>query len=380
MVLLGIGGWLLTAAPPQSTQTEPPPSTPEESPSPDEEPQAKTGRLVMVGDMLIHDTIYEDFRTDQGFDFRPAFHSIKPAITQADFAIVNQETPLGGEELGLSGLYQANSPQELGGAYVDTGFNMIQLANNHANDRGDPGIKNTLEFWSRYSEEVITSGLYKEPDSQPPISTITRNGITASFLSYTYGSNLGDSEAYQLNYIDKNRIERDVARAQEQSDVVIVGMHWGVELDRHPSRRQRELARFMNGLGVDIIYGTHPHVLQPPEKITGESGHHTAVFYSLGNFLSIHTEKLPHTLTGMIAGVDITKDEEGSVSISEPFALPTWNYFSPQQTDFLVMPFENVSEPDFRYGDWQEHKQVTSEFLRSEWPELEIVGLDYFRQ
>jgi hypothetical protein len=341
----------------------------------------KRARLMVVGDMLIHDDVYDDFRignTDT-FDFRPAFTNVKPIISQGDFNIVNEETILGGVELGLSGLYIANSPQELGDAFIDTGFNIIQLANNHAFDRGLEGMTNTLAFWGKHQAEAITSGVYDSQEARDKTPIIEKNGIKLAFLSYTFGSNLGTGpNAYNLNLINREVIQADVIKAQAEADVIVVGLHWGIEKVREPSTEQRSLAQFLADIGVDIIYGTHPHVLQPPEWIIGTNGQKTFVMYSLGNFLSIHTEDPLYTLTGAIMGLDIVKTTEGEIVLENPFTILTWNYFTPQETNFKVMPFDTVTQADFWWGDWASHKTDMENFIRQKMPDLQVLGLKDF--
>ncbi len=342
----------------------------------------RTARLMAVGDMLIHDDVYDDFRINNGdtFDFRPAFTDVKPIIQQGDFNIVNEETILGGVDLGLSGLYVANSPQELGDAFIDTGFNIIQLANNHAYDRGLAGMTNTLSFWQQHQQEAITSGVYDSQETRDATPVIEKNGIKLAFLSYTFGSNRGSGpNSFNLNIINKELIRSDVERAKSVADVIVVGLHWGVEKDREPSSEQRELAQFLASIGVDIIFGTHPHVLQPPEWIVGSDNHKTFVMYSLGNFLSIHTEDPLYTLTGAIMGLDIVKSANGEINLRDPFAVLTWNYFTAAETNFKVMPFDTVTQADFWWGDWAGHKVNMETFITQKIPDLQILGLKDFK-
>lgn len=338
------------------------------------EPKSQTATFLAVGDMLIHDDVYDDFKLlDGSFDFKPAFELVKPIIQKADFAVVNQETILGGVDLGLSGLYVANSPQEAGDAYVDTGFNIIQLANNHAYDRGIKGIDKTLEFWQKYRNEVITSGVYANSTERSKIPIIEKKGIKLAYLSYSFGSNLGiPPEPYVINMINKYQIETDVIAAKSQADVVAVGMHWGEELKQEPNSQQVDLAKFMANLGVDIIVGTHPHMLQPPEWVKGKNGNQTLVMYSLGNFLSIHTEDPLYTLTGAIMGVHITKEVDGSIKIANPTAVLTWNYFAQDETGFKVTPFNKMNQNQFYWGDWLMHKQNMETFIKSKITDLSI--------
>ena len=333
----------------------------------------KRVKLVAVGDMLIHDTIYNDFRigSSDTFDFRPAFQYVKPIIEKADFAAVNEETPLGGVALGLSGLYVANSPQELGDALADTGFNLIQLANNHTYDRRLAGIEATANFWQKYKSTAITSGAYLDQASRDKTPILEKNGIKLAFLNYTYGSNLGNPpNSYNLNLINRDLIAKDIAMAKTQADVIVVAIHWGIERDRQESASQRDLAQFLANQGADIIYGTHPHVLQPPEWLTRPDGKKTYCMYSLGNFLSIHTELIPHTLTGAIMGLGIVKNASGKITLENPNAVLTWNYYTPTETGFRVIPFSQLTQSQYRFGDVNKLKDSYQQFLSQRVPEI----------
>lgn len=219
LVALVIAGGYYIVAP----QSAPPESHVQETTEADtkvngpQSPESQTATFMAVGDILIHDDIYEDFeQTDGSYDFNPVFRLVKPIITDADFAALNQETILGGKSLGLSGLYKANSPQELGDAEIDVGFNIIQLANNHALDRGEAGIIKSLQFWKKYKDKVIASGSYLSQTDRDTIPIIEQRGIKLAYLSYTYGSNLGHPpKAYQLNFIDRQLIARDVKKPKD---------------------------------------------------------------------------------------------------------------------------------------------------------------------
>jgi hypothetical protein len=343
-------------------------------------PGPKRAKFLAVGDILIHDDIYEDFRSSTNvFNFEPLFKDVAPIIKSAEYAALNQETILGGKELGLSGLYVANSPQELGDAEIKAGFNIFQLANNHALDKGVEGLRRSLAYWAK-QKNVITSGAYLTKAARNQVPVIEKQGIKLAYLSYTYSNNLGPPpESYQLNFIDKALIKKDVAAAKKVADVVVVGMHWGIEKQRQPSRQQRDLANYLAELEVDIVVGTHPHVLQPPAWIK-KGKHKTFVMYSLGNFVSIHTELVPHTLTGAIMGVDIVKNTDGTIDLKEPFAVPTWTYFTNHETGFRIIPFDKMTQGLYYWGNWPSHQAETKSFLTSSLPELSIKKSVDFRQ
>lgn len=157
--------------------------------------------LVMVGDNLIHDKIYKEFKTSTGYDFSPMLSYMKDIIPLYDLAYYNQETILGGSELGLSGYPAFNSPYEAGDNMIDIGFNLVSLATNHTLDRGKIAIKNSLNYWSKKSE-VLTSGSYLSLNERNKSNIKTKNGISYAMLNYTYGTNgisIPNGENYLVN-------------------------------------------------------------------------------------------------------------------------------------------------------------------------------------
>lgn len=265
-----------------------------------------TASLVMVGDALIHGTVYNTHKTKKGYDFSDIFTHIKPIVEQYDLAYYNQETILGGSELGLSTYPQFNSPIEVGKAFVDTGFNLVSLATNHTLDGryryGNKAIINSRKFWDQ-QENVIASGSYTSEAEREKVVIKEKNGITYALLSYTTSTNglpVPKGQDYLVNVYDKEKVKKEILKYRDQVDLLMVAMHWGQEYVHYPVQEQKTIAKYLASLDVDIIIGCHPHVVQPIDFI-GD----TLVVYSLGNFVSsqIGTERL----TGLMASVDIKK-------------------------------------------------------------------------
>lgn len=262
--------------------------------------------LVMVGDSLIHSSIYEDAKQKDGsYDFKPMIENIKPLIQNYDLKYYNQETILGGTELGLSNYPRFNSPYEVGDAFIDAGFNLVSLATNHTMDKGEIGVINSHNYWQKHSD-IYTAGSYTSFEERdiPVIKEV--NGIKYSFLSYTTWTNglYPESGKEYLNNVYSNELAKaDIERVRDQVDVIIVAMHWGTEYSHGVSQEQQEIANYLSSLGVNIIIGTHPHVVEPIDFINN-----TLVIYSLGNFISdqVGIERL----TGLMASVEINKTVE----------------------------------------------------------------------
>ncbi len=281
--------------------------------------------LVAVGDNLIHHSIYKSGENNGGYDFKPIYDKMKPYIKKHDLAFVNQETILGGTEIGLSTYPRFNSPYEIGDALVDAGFNLISLANNHTLDRGEQAINNSLAYWQK--QPVVYSG--SELSDCSNIKVFTKNNIKFAFVAYTYGTNgipIPENKDYLVNLFTYEKAKRDIEKVRNNVDVIIVSMHWGDEYYETPSDEQLEQANYLAELGVDIILGHHPHVIQPIDIIEN-NGHKTFVAYSLGNFLS---DQLGiDRLIGMAFSLDIVKtveNEHASISLQNPRAKLFYTY------------------------------------------------------
>lgn len=292
--------------------------------------QEKKVSFIAVGDNIGHERvhIFGDSQAgeigDDLYDFKPAYQYVEDLVQDADLAFINQESIIGGVDLGVHGYPVFNSPEALADDLVDVGFNMVAGANNHTFDTGVAAVNHASAYWRNF-EDVIYTGAYDSLEDFNTIRTITKNGITFSLLAYTYGTNgYTTSNDYNTNLFDKDQISRDVANAKEISDVIIVSAHWGNENTYSTSSFQEEYAQHFADCGVDVVIGTHPHVIQPIEWIEGENGNETLVAYSLGNFLST-MEDLDNQLEGMLSLEFEMIDEE--VLITNVSWIPLINHF-----------------------------------------------------
>ncbi|WP_422122563.1 CapA family protein [Planococcus sp. X10-3] len=266
----------------------------------------RTASLAAVGDILLHSTVYNAAKTPDGYDFGPMFEKIKPYLEQADITVANSESIIGGSAIGVSSYPSFNSPYEIGDTLKDVGVDVVAMANNHTLDRGITAIENAINYWEEIGITQTGSYLSAEERDQPAL--LTANDITFSFLSYTYATNGVPTPAgkdYLVNRIDRELIKSDLQRAKEQSEVVVLNLHFGEEYQPMPNKQQIDLAHFAAENGADIILGHHPHVLQPPEWIETADGRRVYVIYSLGNFLSGQNE-IPRQI-GTIANINVEK-------------------------------------------------------------------------
>ena len=301
--------------------------------------------LFMVGDALIHSAVYADADTGTGYDFRPMIEEVKEISKNYDLAFYNQETILGGSELGLSSYPRFNSPYEVGDAFIDAGFNLVSLANNHTLDRGETAILNSHRYWMQHPE-VMTAGSFSSNDemAQPNIGEV--NGISYAFFAYTDWTNglvVPVGKDYLLARYSNELAKQDIEKVRDQVDVVIVSMHFGDEYSFNVSSRQRDIATYLASLGVDIVIGHHPHVVEPIEMIND-----TLVIYSLGNFIS--AQRGVEKLTGMMFSLDIVKTTEAGVSKVSLENMKAGLVYTYSDTingirrNFKVYPYQNLTE------------------------------------
>ncbi len=295
-----------------------------------EEKEDSVVSFLAVGDNLIHGGIFMNAYAKYGeYEFNDIYEPIADFVQSKDIAYINQETILGGTQLGLSHYPQFNSPWEIGEAVANAGFDWIASSSNHSMDKYEAGILNTLEFWDQYPN-IVTTGLNRSEEERNSNKYIERNGVKFGVLGYTYGTNgipIPSGKEYLVNVYSKERIQQDIERLKGTCDSIIVSMHWGEEYSTYPNSEQQELAKMMADMGVDVIIGEHPHVIQPMEWVEGENGHRTLVIYSLGNFLSSQDQAL--TMLGGCATFDIRKNgETNEITVENVKWYPIVNHFT----------------------------------------------------
>lgn len=318
--------------------------------------------LIMAGDNLINDKLYNAAKKDDGsYDFKSMYSYIKDIVKNYDLAYYNQETILGGSEIGVSSYPAFNSPYEVGDATIDTGFNLVSLATNHTLDRGEKAIINSLNYWNNKSN-VLTSGSYLSNDDRNKVNIKKVNNITYTMLNYTYGTNgikVPEGKEYLVNIWSctgnnpdndtkyqeyKEVVKKDILRVRDKVDLLIVAMHFGVEYTHVPTNYQIDMAEFLSSLGVDIIIGTHPHVVMPITYIND-----TLVIYSLGNFLSAQdTNNDYNTTVGLLSSIKITKnidkDNNSSIKLSD---LNNELIYTTNKDGYKIIPFSNPDIKDY---------------------------------
>jgi len=307
--------------------------------------------LIMVGDMLMHTPVEKSaLQEDGSYDYFAIFAETADLIVEADLALVNQEVIIGGEELGISGYPAFNAPYELGHELVEVGFDVICQGTNHALDKGRKGLLNCINFWEENYPEVAVLGIHDSRESQDEIYVYEQDGIKIAILNYTYGTNgipLPDGMDYAVDLLEKEKVESDIQRAEELADFTIVCPHWGTEYELGVSAMQKKWTAIFLENGVDLVLGTHPHVIEPIEWVRDEeTGQEMLVYYSLGNFVNWTSGSgagIANRMVGGMAKVTIERDEKGKVAIAEYDVEPLVCHLQEGINGVKVYPLDNYT-------------------------------------
>ncbi len=291
-----------------------------------EKEEVYNASFLAVGDNLIHEAIYYFNRNSDGsYALDDIYEHTNEYTQNADLAYINFETIAAGSELGLSGYPTFNGPFEVIDSVNKAGFDWLSGASNHCFDRGEAGIVSELNYIKTNYPQMEVTGIHDSKEDASELSIFNVNGLRVGALTYSYGLNgfvLPEGKEYLVDLIDKDKIKADVAKLKKQSDVQMVSMHWGQEYQFSPNEEQVELAQYLSDLGVDVIIGTHPHVIQPMDYITGKDGNETLVMYSLGNFVSAQDEN--YRMLGGMAKWNISYNKtKDKVTFENVQFLPT---------------------------------------------------------
>ncbi len=311
--------------------------------------------FLAVGDVLIHSPLYKEARKNgkkknKDYDFEPFLKEIKSIFLENDLVYYNQESLIGTKKLKISSYPRFNSPEEIGEAMINAGANLVSLANNHSYDKGSLGIKNSLEFWKK-QKNVVFDGINSSQKEQDEIKYFEKNGIKFAFLAYTDLLNgLKPKKSFEVNRFEKEKVKKKILEAKKNSDFVLFSIHWGNEHHFKPTKRQKEIANFLAENGVDLVIGSHPHVVEPVEKIKN-----TWVIYSLGNFLSSQVGE--SRKVGL--GVKLNFIKEGQNKKIEKVKPILFYTYSKNRKNWKLIPFSKITEKELK-----NHKKVQEKYLK----------------
>lgn len=317
-----------------------------------------TVKASFIGDLLYEQPYYDWIGSN--YEDKGYYDLVRPYFLNDDLTLANMEVPIGGSELGISGSgYSFNAPIQIGQQVIDMGVDAVNLANNHANDAGIEGRNNTINFFN--SHNILTTGVYSSIEDRQQIKTKKINNITFSFLGYTYKTNKLDYQnqdligyyrnldTMKLDDAHKDIIKKEVEQAKQISDIVIVSIHWGNEFTYIINDEQKELANYLNELGVDMIIGHHSHCIQPIEWLENNN-HKTLVVYSLGSFISSDNQVTRASNefanaynVSMILQTEFEKINS-KTTIKKVNYIPIINYYDKDFKNFKLVPLNSYDE------------------------------------
>lgn len=323
----------------------------EEEPEPEPEPVLHNVTFLAAGDNIVHTNVYYDAElnakaagTGESYIFDPMYDNIRELVSSRDIAYINQEGPIAGSEFGYSGYPTFNAPNEMGDAIVNTGFDIVSIANNHMLDKGAKGYENSINFWK--SKPVTLIGGYESEEDFNTIRYYDYNGLRIALLSYTYGTNgiyLPASSTLWVPYYDEETVDRHCKEARANADLVFVSIHWGYEDHFKPNEEQEKYCDLLVNNNVDVIIGHHPHVLQPMEWRDRPDGKKTLVAYSIGNLLS--TMLYSRNMVGGLLTFDIQYYDENTKDavIANPKLIPTVCYYNKNRRKLKIYKFSEFT-------------------------------------
>lgn len=379
--------------PTQTEETE----APTETTMPEPEHVVSTATIGAMGDLLMHKTVFDDSqynsavqKSDGTYDFEPVFRYLGEYVSALDYAAINLETTLASNDNGYaySGYPHFNCPDEIVDGVLDTGFDMLLTANNHSYDTTMVGYKRTLEVARAAGLETL--GTYLSAD-ETKWTIVEINGINVGMLCYTWANydtedgrpslngNAPIAETGLCNYFVNDKLDPFYAEVdgylQEMEDAgaeaTIMYIHWGVEYILSPNTNQQTIAQGLCDLGIDVIVGGHPHVVQPVALLSSNTDpeHKTVCIYSTGNAVSnqrlgnLDSIKTAHTEDGILFTVTFEKYSDGTVYLAGTDAIPTWvnmHNNSNGKTEYTILPLDYS-----RVEEWADMFEISETTLRA---------------
>ena len=294
--------------------------------------------FLFMGDIMGHGPQIKSAwqENKKQYEYSEVFNPLEDIISSVDFAIGNLEVTLAGKP--FKGYPQFSSPDELAVACKNSGMDVLVTANNHSCDRKNKGIVRTLDVLD--SLKILHTGTFKDVNKREKnnLLVLSKEGIKVGLLNYTYGTNgLPFSDPVYVNLVDSVLIKKDVINAKNKDlDKLIVFVHWGYEYKDFPNSYQKKYNRFFQGLGVDVVIGSHPHVIQPM-VYSKENNHEFLTVFSLGNFVS--NQRAERKDGGAMFRLSFQKTDN-NIQISRKEYVPVWvhKYMEKEKYHFQILP------------------------------------------
>lgn len=336
-----------------------------------------TFTLAATGDLLMHVAVMNTGKTSDGYNFDSIFTYFKNYVSAADLATANLETTLASNNNGYAykGYPRFNCPDEIVDGAINAGFDLLLTSNNHAYDTSTTGLNRTVDV---IREKGILNLGTKDTADEPDFLVVEENGIKLGLMCYTYETNrspdkkapngltMKNADAPLMNTFDYTNLDlfyKEVRNSMTQmdtqgADAVVLFIHWGNEYQTKQNKKQTEIAQALCDLGVDVIIGGHPHVVQPVDLLTSskDESHKTVCLYSMGNAVSNQRRakmnlKTGHTEDGVLFSVTFARYTDGTVILESADLLPTWvNLDTHPETGkkaYMILPLDDTLE------DWK---------------------------
>lgn len=307
-------------------------------------------RLVAVGDSLAFDSINSAAKQpDSSINYLPMMSEIKPFFAKSDIRLCNQITPGGGGE--ISGYPSFNAPVEWSKGFAGLGCNVVNLASDHMNDKGQGAIDTTRSTWDDSKDVLAVAGANKSAEQQSKIVYFTVKNLKFAYLAYTTNTLNKSITPHGINQYNDDTAASQIAEARKQAKFVIVSMHWGVEDAQDINADQDRIAQHLASQGADLVVGSGPRVIQPAKLLSGKDGGNTLVWFSLGNFLN---SQLP--INNLIGGMAVVDIDVATQEITGSSFMPVYMHYewtAAQKTardidarhDFKLYPLDLAAEP-----------------------------------
>jgi len=294
--------------------------------------------FLFLGDIMGHGPQIKSAwqENKKQYEYSEVFNPLEDIISSVDFAIGNLEVTLAGKP--FKGYPQFSSPDELAVACKNSGMDVLVTANNHSCDRKNKGVIRTLDVLD--SLKILHTGTFKDVKNREKnnLLVLSKEGIKVGLLNYTYGTNgLPFSDPVYVNLVDSVLIKKDVINAKNKDlDKLIVFVHWGYEYKDFPNSYQKKYNRFFQDLGVDVVIGSHPHVIQPM-VYSKENNHEFLTVFSLGNFVS--NQRAERKDGGAMFRLSFQKTDN-NILISRKEYIPVWvhKFIEKEKYHFQILP------------------------------------------
>ncbi len=329
-------------------------------------------KIVNAGDLLISNWLLKSGKiNDKDYNFDTIFEYITKYIQKADLAVINLETSYGGNKIPYSAFPKFNTPDEMIYAAKKAGFDVFLTASNHAYDLGLEAVLRRIKILEKRNLHYLGT---RKNESEKFHKVIEVNGIKIGMLNYTRETIFSTKDkvilnaprdkktnkreyivvdpkarklisSYNPNDLDSfyKTVNDDIKVLKEDgAEIIICYIHWGKEYDISFRKTEENIAKKMNELGIDLIVGSHPHVVQPIKNYTSSSQEKTTpCIYSLGNFVSSMNDSLKvnnveYVKDGALLEFNIQKYENGLVIINKINVIPTWVYIDEEKKHYVI--------------------------------------------